>query len=72
MIPEDKSSYPARKLSFEEWERQRRKDNPPIDERLKNSRFLVARLLYHTIRYIGIAFIAIGSFLAWLISFLFL
>lgn len=72
MTDSEKTPNPEPKLSFEEWRALKRKGKVPLDERMKNSPYLAARLLYKTVRSIGMVFIAIGAFLAWLIGFLFL
>ncbi len=64
-----KKDFPQ-KISFEEWQRQRGKgQRTPLDERMKNSRYPLVRFLYILGRSVAAIFIAVGGFLAWLISF---
>lgn len=57
-------------ISFEEWQQQRGKGNRiPLDHRMKNSRYAMVRGIYKVMHSVGAVFIAIGSFIAWLISF---
>lgn len=63
-----KKDFPQ-KISFKEWQRQRGKgQRTPLDERMKNSRYLFFRLLYTFGKSVAAIFIAVGGFLAWLIS----
>ena len=74
MKDKDQQSVLPKKPSFEEWQEQRRgkKKGPSLDQRLKNSDVAFYRFIYRIIHSVAIVFIAIGSFLAWLISFLLL
>lgn len=60
----------APRISFEEWQRQRGKGQRlPLEVRMKNSRYGLIRVFYTIGKSVITIFIAIGGFLAWLISF---
>lgn len=53
-------------------EAERREGKTSILEKLKTHRFLMVRAIYYTLHSIWLAAMAIGGFIAWLISFLFI
>lgn len=60
------------KPSFEEWRKQKRRakgKGTSVYEQMKNSRFGAVRIIYKIIHSTGLIFMAIGSFIAWLIGF---
>lgn len=55
-----------------EREAERRASKTSIADKWKNHRFLLPRAIYYLLHSIWIAAVAIGGFIAWLISMLFL